>query len=73
MAAAGKPVPDSSPPVMTVEDVAQLLRIHHNTLYRLIKARQIPCFRVGFDYRFNREALDAWRRAQEAQPSLPQR
>jgi excisionase family DNA binding protein len=57
---------------MTVDDVAQLLRIQ-NTLYRLIKAGQIPCFRVAFDYRFNREAIDAWRRAQEAQPSLPQR
>jgi excisionase family DNA binding protein len=73
MAAAGKTVPDSSPPVLTVDELSAYLRIHRNTLYRLIKAGQIPCFRVGFDYRFNREAIDAWQRAQEAQPSLPQR
>jgi excisionase family DNA binding protein len=58
-------------PVMTVDDVDQLLRIHHTTLYRLIRKRQIPYFRVGSDYRFNRQAIDEWRRAQEFQPALP--
>jgi hypothetical protein len=28
-------------------------------------------FRVGSDYRFNRQAIDEWRRAQELQAALP--
>lgn len=56
---------------MTVAEVAELLRIHHTTLYRLIRKRQIPCFRVGSDYRFNRQVIDEWRRTQEFHPVLP--
>jgi excisionase family DNA binding protein len=50
---------------MTVREVSELLRCHHTTVYRLIRKRQIPCFLVGSDWRFNRAALDEWRRAQE--------
>jgi excisionase family DNA binding protein len=51
--------------------VSELLRIHHTTLYRLIRQRQIPVFRVGSDYRFNRQALDEWLRALEAKSAAP--
>jgi excisionase family DNA binding protein len=43
--------PDS--PVMTVVEVCKHLRIHRSTLYRLIKARKNPFYRIGIDYRFN--------------------
>ena len=59
------------PSVMTVYELSAYLRIHHTTLYRLIRKRQIPCFRVGSDYRFNRQVIDDWRRAQELQSALP--
>jgi excisionase family DNA binding protein len=26
----------------------------------MIKTKQIPVFRVGSDYRFNRQAIDEW-------------
>jgi excisionase family DNA binding protein len=51
--------------LMTVTDVSEFLRIHRLTVYRLIKTRQIPCFRIGRDFRFNREQIDAWCKAQE--------
>ena len=54
-----------SPAVMTVKEVCELLRCHQTTVYRLIRKGQIPCFQVGSDWRFNRAALDEWRRAQE--------
>jgi len=43
--------------VMTVSEVCEYLRIHRSTLYRLIKTGDLPHFRLGSDYRFNREAI----------------
>jgi excisionase family DNA binding protein len=50
---------------MTVAEVCAYLRCHRITLYRLIRKGQIPCFRVGSDWRFNGEEIDKWRRDQE--------
>jgi excisionase family DNA binding protein len=52
-------------PVMTVKDICSYLRIHHTTLYRMLKAEKIPHFRVGADYRFSREAIDEWMKNQK--------
>lgn len=51
--------------VMTVKEVSDYLRIHPSTVYRLIKRRQIPAFRIGGDWRFNIEAIDDWRMRRE--------
>jgi excisionase family DNA binding protein len=48
-------------PIMTADEVAELLHIHPTTVYRLVKQGRIPAFRVGGDYRFNRETIDRWR------------
>jgi excisionase family DNA binding protein len=54
-------------PVLTVKEVAAYLRVHQSTIYRLLKAQQLPGFRIGSDWRFNIEAIDQWRTAaQEA-------
>jgi excisionase family DNA binding protein len=72
MAATGKPVTDHpSPPVLTADELSTYLRIHRSTVYRMIRHREIPFFRMGTDYRFSREAIDEWRKAQEAQSALP--
>ena len=47
--------------VLTVTELAEYLRVHRSTIYRLLKARKIPAFRIGFDWRFNREHIDEWR------------
>jgi len=47
--------------VLTVADLCEYLRVHRSTIYRLLKARQIPAFRIGSDWRFNREHIDQWR------------
>jgi excisionase family DNA binding protein len=49
------------PKVLNLAEVAEYLRIHPSTVYRLIKKREIPVFKVGSDYRFNQESLDRWR------------
>jgi excisionase family DNA binding protein len=56
------------PPVMTAKEVCSYLDISRATLYRLIRTAKIPFFRMGFDYRFNREAIDLWLLADRNNP-----
>ncbi len=43
---------------MTVEDVADMLRINKSTVYRMAKAGRIPATRVGRQWRFRLSALE---------------
>ncbi|MGO9603704.1 MAG: helix-turn-helix domain-containing protein [Candidatus Binataceae bacterium] len=47
--------------VLTVAELAEYLRVHRSTIYRLLKALKLPAFRIGSDWRFNREQIDEWR------------
>jgi len=51
--------------VMTVMEVAEYLHVHPSTIYRLLRKQEIPAFRVGSDWRFNRESIDSWRTSKE--------
>jgi excisionase family DNA binding protein len=51
--------------VMTVPEVAQLLHVHPVTIYRLLRAKKIPAFKIGGEWRFNRESITAWQQQQE--------
>jgi excisionase family DNA binding protein len=46
--------------VMTVREVAKVLRIHETTVYRLLRADGIPAFKVGSEWRFSQQAVEAW-------------
>ena len=46
--------------VMTLEEVAEFLRVHPSTIYRLLKRHGIPAFKMGADWRFNRESIEKW-------------
>ena len=43
---------------MTVEDVADMLRINKSTVYRMAKTGRIPATRVGRQWRFRLSALE---------------
>jgi excisionase family DNA binding protein len=58
--------------VLTVKEAADYLRIHTSTIYRLLKRKQLPAFRVGSDWRFNVEDIDRWRLG-DTNPSLDSR
>jgi excisionase family DNA binding protein len=47
--------------VLTLEEVAGYLRVHPSTIYRLLKKKKLPAFKVGSDWRFNLESIDRWR------------
>jgi excisionase family DNA binding protein len=51
--------------VLRLEDVAEFLHVHPSTIYRLLKKRQIPAFKVGSDWRFNQDSIERWVKEQE--------
>jgi len=50
----------ASPQVLTLRQVARLLNCHPSTLYRLAGRGDVPAFRVGRGWRFQRDALEEW-------------
>ena len=54
--------------VLTVRELADYLRVNPSTIYRLIRARQLPAFKVGYDWRFNVEEIERWRQERERKP-----
>lgn len=58
--------------VMTVKELAGLLRVNQRTVYRLAVDRKIPCFKVGTTWRFRRTDIDSWIAAQAGEIESPQ-
>lgn len=56
---------DEIAPVLTVQNVAQYLRLSSSTVYRLLKGKELPAFKIGSEWRFNLESIDRWRAAAE--------
>jgi excisionase family DNA binding protein len=52
--------------VLTVNELSDYLRVHRSTIYRLLKKKSLPGFKIGSDWRFNVEAIDEWRMQQGA-------
>lgn len=50
----------TDPPVMTLIEVADYLRIPKASVYKLAQQGRIPCQKVGRHWRFRREAVDKW-------------
>jgi len=65
--AEAQPKSDKEFRVLTVRELAGYLRVHQTTVYRLLKERKLPAFRVGADWRFKREAIDQWMGGQQKQ------
>jgi len=57
---------EASAKVLTVNELAEYLRVHRSTIYRLLKKGLLPGFKIGSDWRFNVEVIDQWRMKQGA-------
>ena len=46
--------------LMTAEETCRYLKITPRTLYRYLRSRQIPAFKLGKEWRFVRSDLEQW-------------
>ncbi|MBV8359644.1 MAG: helix-turn-helix domain-containing protein [Deltaproteobacteria bacterium] len=51
--------------ILTLRQAAQYLKVNKSTIYRLVRRKQLPAFKVCRDWRFELELIDRWRVAQE--------
>jgi PTS system nitrogen regulatory IIA component len=50
---------------LSVRDIARLLNVSEKTIYRWVKRGEIPAYRVGEQYRFNRLEILEWATARK--------
>lgn len=55
--------------LLTVAETCRYLKVSPRTLYRYIKDRQLPGFKLGKEWRFVRTDLERW--LQERPVSIP--
>jgi len=46
--------------LLTAVQVARYLKVDKFTVYRLVSQKKIPAFKVGNQWRFKRQMIDAW-------------
>lgn len=46
--------------IMTPKEAAKYLGFHLVTIYRLLKKREVPAVKIGGQWRFKKDILDAW-------------
>ena len=45
---------------ITVEELADMLKVSHRTVQRLVKRKELPAIRIGRQWRFRKEWIDEW-------------
>jgi excisionase family DNA binding protein len=46
--------------LMTLEELADYLRVTKKTIYRLVEKGRIPAIKVGHQWRFDKSSIDTW-------------
>lgn len=53
--------------ILTIQEVAEYLKLNDKTAYRLASEKKIPGFKVGGSWRFKRADIEKWIEDQKAQ------
>lgn len=53
-------IADVVPKVLTLLEVSKYLNVSSATIYRLLRQKEIPAFRLAGNWRFNIEDLKLW-------------
>lgn len=66
-------IADVVPKVLTLLEVSEYLATSPATIYRLLRQKKIPAFRLAGNWRFNIEDLKLWmdNRSQKSEPHDP--
>ena len=59
--------------IFTIREVAEFLRVTERTIYRLAADSQLPAFKVGGSWRFQKAALVHWMNEQSGKCTDPDR
>jgi excisionase family DNA binding protein len=59
--------------ILTVSEVADIMRVSKMTVYRLVHSGELPAMQVGRSYRVPAEALDAYLAASYVEPEQNRR
>ena len=46
--------------LLTIEEVADFLRLSKDTVYRMVQSGKIPASKVGTQWRFRRDEVESW-------------
>ena len=46
--------------LMTIDEIANYMRVSRFTVYRLAKCSSIPATKIGRQWRFQKEEIDRW-------------
>lgn len=52
-------------PYLTIEEASELLRIHPDTVRRLIREKRLPGRKLGREWRISREVLDKFMKEED--------
>jgi excisionase family DNA binding protein len=61
---------DSAGGIMTVHHVAKYLRLSEAKVYRMARTGELPAFRIGKTWRFDKRSIDDWIREKTELTSL---
>lgn len=53
--------------LLTVKELAALLRVSSQTLYKMLEQGEIPAVKIGAQWRFDREKIRSWIASNESQ------
>ena len=62
---------DFERPFYTVPEAAEILRVHENTIYRLIRSKKIEHYKVGVQIRISAAELERLKVPAEPQEDSP--
>ena len=57
--------------ILTIEELANYLKVSKSTLYKLVQEGKVPGQKVGRHWRFRRETIDRWLDRTSDGPSKP--
>ena len=55
--------------LMTIDDLAEYLKVTKRTIYEWLKEKKIPAMKLVGQWRFKKEKIDAWLESQAMQES----
>lgn len=56
---------------LTLDEAAQYLKIGKSTLYDLARKEKVPAHKMGREWRFDAEELDAWLKSDREKREVP--